>query len=220
MTPPSSKSAFLIVEGKDDSIVIQTLFQQHAIAENFEIKDRYEDANGGKDKLLASIPVLLKTRGLTALGIVMDADQDISASWEALLYRLSSAGYQNLPKQPHSPGTIIFEEDKPKIGIWLMPDNQANGMLEDFLSYLVPVEDQLLPIARNTLAAIESSNLNKYSLAHHSKALIHTWLAWQSPPGRPFGTAITVNILTSHQPLALLFIEWVKRLFEDSPEVS
>lgn len=213
--PPSIKSRYLLVEGKDDKIVTQTLLRTHNVAGDFDIEDSLQDESGGIDKLLDGIPIRLKTRGIVALGIVVDADQDLKARWESLLHRLKNAGYQNLPNHPDPLGTILSEQNRPKVGIWLMPDNKANGMLEDFLTYLVPPEDKLLPLADNTLTQIEGSNLNKYAITHRSKALIHTWLAWQAHPGRPFGTALTARILVYNQPIANTFINWLKRLFED-----
>ena len=45
------------------------------------------------------------------------------------------------------------------------------------------------------------------------KALIHTWLAWQSNPGRPFGTAITAGFLNPDVAAAATFAAWLRNLF-------
>ncbi len=47
-----------------------------------------------------------------------------------------------------------------------------------------------------------------------SKALIHTWLAWQRKPGRPMGIAITARYLDPTAPHAQQLINWLRRLFE------
>src|SRR4028118_1637303 len=49
---------------------------------------------------------------------------------------------------------------------------------------------------------------------HHPKALIHIWLAWQKTPAMPMGQAITAQVLSCDCPIALIFIEWLKHLFE------
>lgn len=46
------------------------------------------------------------------------------------------------------------------------------------------------------------------------KAFIHTWLAWQESPGRPMGQAITAHCFEYNAPLANLFVEWLRNLFE------
>ncbi len=47
----------------------------------------------------------------------------------------------------------------------------------------------------------------------HSKAKIHTYLAWQEEPGKPMGQAITAKVLHAESETAKVFVEWIKRLF-------
>ena len=95
-----------------------------------------------------------------------------------------------------------------------MPNNQIAGMLEDFVTALVPTGDVLLPRARVVVQEIESDGIHRYPLVHHAKALMHTWLAWQSIPGQPMGQAITAATLDHNAPLASLFVQWLLRLFQ------
>ena len=60
----------------------------------------------------------------------------------------------------------------------LMPDNQREGALEQFLEDLVDDNDPLLPIAaRSTSEAAESGA--EFPEVDHRKAVLHSWLAWQ-----------------------------------------
>ena len=95
-----------------------------------------------------------------------------------------------------------------------MPDNNNRGMLEDFISYLIPTDDKLLPIVDNTLAGIEKQKLNKYSDEHKSKAKIHTWLAWQEDPGTPIGLSITKKYFSTDEEICQRFINWLTELFK------
>jgi hypothetical protein len=49
---------------------------------------------------------------------------------------------------------------------------------------------------------------------YETKALIHTWLAWQEEPGTPLGLAIKRQYFAGDAPLAAEFVNWLKRLFE------
>jgi len=49
---------------------------------------------------------------------------------------------------------------------------------------------------------------------HHSKAVVHTFLAWQDEPGMPLGQAITAKALDGNKPLAHNFSEFLKNLFK------
>ena len=86
-------------------------------------------------------------------------------------------------------------------------------MLEDFIAFLVPSDDLLLPIVRENLNDIERKNLNKYNLIHKSKAEIHSWLSLQEEPGTPFGSSITKRYLTTDEETCLKLIKWLSDLF-------
>ena len=51
---------------------------------------------------------------------------------------------------------------------------------------------------------------------YRSKALIHTWLAWQEDPGTPLGLAVTKRYLDGDHALAQQFVQWLLRLFPTS----
>lgn len=210
--PDLNGTAQLLVEGTNDRHVVWALCEQHQVPETFSVEIPRED-NGGVDALLKSIPVRLKISGLRALGIILDADQNLAGRWDAVCDRLRRAGYSELPPNPEPNGSIIEVDQMPRIGIWLMPNNNLPGMLENFVSYLILDGDLLAAKAENVLYQIESEDLNKYSLSHHQKAFIHTWLAWQKTPGQPMGQAITAQVLNQDQPLAHAFTKWLNLLF-------
>jgi hypothetical protein len=87
-------------------------------------------------------------------------------------------------------------------------------MLEDFISFLIPPEDELLPVVHSTLNYIETRKLNKYSGTHKSKAIIHTWTAWQKDPGTPIGLSITKKYLSTEDVTCRKFAQWLSNLFK------
>ncbi|MBW4680772.1 MAG: hypothetical protein KME19_11740 [Microcoleus vaginatus WJT46-NPBG5] len=224
--PPQAKPHQLLVEGKDDQHVIWALCLKHKLPETFSVvvpnKDSKEDSEDGTDgieALLSSLPDRLKQEKIRTLGIVVDADQDLAARWQAVGGRLKAAGYQNIPQTPPAEGWVCPSPDRflPRVGVWLMPDNQLPGMLEDFIAHLIPANDVLRPKVEAILQEIEQASINRYTPVHHPKAFIHTWLAWQEKPGMPMGQAITARVLGYDQEIALTFVEWLKCLFEMSP---
>ncbi|MDR2813101.1 MAG: hypothetical protein LBB79_00370 [Prevotellaceae bacterium] len=196
----------LLVEGNDDRHVMLALRDRHNLPKDFDVIDC-----GGIDNLEKRIPVTFKVSGIEAVGIIIDADENLQLRWSALRSRLSAAGFDmpdSLPK-----AGLIVENDLYRAGLWIMPDNNASGMLEDFVSLLIPKNDALLPVVQSTLSSIEAQKLNKYALAHKSKAAIHTWLAWQETPGTPIGLSITKKYLTATDAACQAFVEWIKKLF-------
>ncbi|MBC6479602.1 MAG: hypothetical protein GDA56_19325 [Hormoscilla sp. GM7CHS1pb] len=214
--PPKSKPQQLLVEGKDDRHVIWALCEQYQVPETFSVEVPRAEAGQGIEVLLADLPFKLREDNLRTLGIVVDADEDVSSRWDAVRNRLRYSGYENFPASPPAEGWVYSPPDSnlPKVGVWLMPNNQLPGMLEDFVAHLIGPDDKLLPFATSILQQIEEAGINQYSLVRRPKALIHTWLAWQSTPGMPMGQAITAQVLSYDRAIASDFVAWLKRLFE------
>lgn len=197
------------MEGKDDMHIMYALFEKFSVPETFDIKD-----TEGIDKLLKGLSTRLKSK-LETVGVLVDADGNIESRWQSIVDILKSSGYENIPKEPSADGTIITQKGKPTIGVWLMPNNQTSGMIEDFMEVLIPSGDALLVEAQKKLKALELTNINEYKAIHHSKALIHTWLAWQESPGTPMGLAITKSYFsTQNQALCNKYIDWILKLFK------
>jgi hypothetical protein len=192
--------------------VIWALCGRHQVPETFKVVPPDDEATG-VDELLDGIPVWLKEPGLRIVGFVIDADTNLRARWQVISNRLRDGGYNNLPDEPDPLGTILEQDGRPRVGIWLMPDNRLPGMLENFVAHLIPQGDLLIPRAEAILTEIEQENLHRYSPLHHPKALIHTWLAWQDTPGQPMGLSITARVLSHDSPIAITFVDWLNRLF-------
>ncbi len=195
----------LLVEGKSDLHVFYNIFEKHSVKKSF--KPESKDGEG----IYKSLPIYLKT-DISTLGVVIDADENINAKWDKLKNIFRKSGY-TLPKHPLQSGTIVNKDNAPTIGIWIMPDNNTNGMLEDFVKQLVPKDDLLMDYVEESLNKIEAQGLNKYRAIHKAKAVIYTWLAWQETPGTPMGLAIKKTFLDTNDELCLKFVKWVNDLY-------
>jgi len=199
----------LLVEGKDDSAVVQSLCERHHVPEVFGVR-----VKDGDTKLLDGLPVELRRPGLERLGVVLDSDADTQARWGSIRRILRGEGYANVPERASPGGTIITDTRRPHFGAWIMPDNRAPGMLEDFAASLVPPGDFLWAHASAVIDGIPDDH-RRFREVERPKAHIHTWLAWQEGPGSPMGKAITKGDLKADAPLARQFVQWLERLFLD-----
>lgn len=197
----------LLVEGNDDQHVIWALCEKFKVAEIFDVIDCE-----GIDKLSEQIPIRFKQSGINTLGIIIDADAEINSRWISIKGSLITQGFA-VPNDLPSTGLVLKKENNIKVGVWIMPNNNLNGMLEDFISFLVPKDDKLLQIVNSTLDDIEEKKLNKYASIHKSKAVIHSWLSWQEDPGTPMGLGITKRYLTTDEATCSLLIKWLDELF-------
>ncbi|WP_295884784.1 DUF3226 domain-containing protein, partial [uncultured Thiohalocapsa sp.] len=163
----------LMVEGSSDEHVVKAICGKRQLGKIDVIKPY-----GGKPGLLEGIPVRLMESDIAALGILLDADESLDASWQAIAARLEGAGYSPVPASPEVHGTVILPPDQsllPRVGVWLMPDNRLPGILEDFLRFLVPQGDPLLAHAEQAINTIPEGQ-RRFPDLRRPKALIHTWL--------------------------------------------
>ncbi|ELY2018334.1 hypothetical protein SL053_002254 [Flavobacterium psychrophilum] len=197
----------LLVEGNDDQHVIWALCEKFTVNENFDVIDCE-----GITKLYEQLPVRFKQAQVNTIGLIIDADSEIKDRWKSISALLSLQGFI-IPQEIPIDGLILKDNSGFKIGVWIMPNNNENGMLEDFISFLVPKDDKILPIVNDTLTNIENQGLNQYSLIHKSKATIHSWLSLQSDPGTPMGLGITKRYLTTDEETCLKLVNWLKELY-------
>ena len=201
----------MLVEGTDDEHVIKHICGSYRISHLDEVSPQ-----GGAAELIESIPNQLRDLhdNGDALGIVIDADDSPSARWQSLRDIFAQAGYPNVPRQPDQNGTILESPSGtvlPRAGVWIMPDNRTPGILEDFLRFLVPDrQSALFAHAERSVATVPERLFTENDTP---KAVIHTWLAWQEEPGKPYGTAIAAQFMDSQLPEAQLLASWIERLF-------
>ena len=172
---------------------------------------------GSDTDLLREFSIQVKVLGKDdtedVLGIVIDADTSVPSRWQSIHDRLATAGYLDVPRQPDPGGTIVAPapgELLPKVGVWIMSNNQDSGELEDFLIFLVPSSD---PHWQHAESCVDSLKQPRFKAGDRNKAVIHTWLAWQADPGLPFGTAIQSRFLDPDAPQALRLVHWLRELF-------
>jgi len=197
----------LICEGPDDQHVIANLMYNHGLTEgeiNYKAKD-------GIEKLLGTLEEEIQATDAARLGIVIDADLDLAKRWAQLVTILTRCGFTDIPTTPEPSGTILENGEGQRCGIWLMPDNRLTGVLEDFVAGLIDHEDDLWPKADADVEAIPAER-RRYKKTFHSKAKIHTWLAWQEEPGTRMGACFKKKYLDPEHPQAATFVAWIQRL--------
>lgn len=205
----------LLVEGKDDKHVVLQICKRHKMIPEFCILDKEEDGagSGGISLFLEDIGPEILAPGRKAVGILVDANEDLTARWNAVAHRLREEHIE-VPNSPEEGGTIL--ECSPRVGIWLMPDNSSSGELEDFVSGMIPDEDPVWPLAQDYIDGIPEED-RKFTEKKSQRAKLHAWLATREDP-RPMGLAIRAGDLKVDGNLSTTFAEWLRKLFKcDEP---
>ncbi len=169
----------LLVEGKDE------LYFFKALLTHISIEDIQIIEVGGKDKFKDEFPALLLSPNFSAVkkyGIVRDADNNADNTFQSVTDMLNR---HNQPI-PTAPGEII-SSNKITTGIFIMPGNSEEGMLEDLCLSTVtshPVSacvDEYLSCLHKNLEH-EKENIPKdpdkyYFPKNEAKAKMHAFLA-------------------------------------------
>ncbi len=206
----------LHVEGKDDYHAIGHLLSRHDIEPSVvkikPLKGEDEDT-GGKDQLLKGMGPGIKVANRKPIGFVLDADEASKNRWHSVRGRLKGIGL-TLPNRIPEEGFVGYTDlFKARVGVWLMPDNRRPGAIEEFLKDLIADGDTLIQLAETSTDSAKGLGA-AFPNTHRTKAVLHTWLAWQERPGVPYGTAIGAHYFQHDTSVARAFVDWFKRVFE------
>ena len=121
----------LFVEGKNDLHVVSSLCGLHHVNQNFNIKvcESVENAIG-----LFRL-TLTNPSAYPRIGVVLDADTDVEKRWRQLVDILKSSNkYDCDGLDLPSDGLVLYplNDYDAVVGIWIMPNNRFEGMLDHF----------------------------------------------------------------------------------------
>ncbi len=188
------------MEGVDDKHVVAHLCKQANSTQNFVIEEKE-----GVNNLIKSLPVEMAVASRKALGVIVDANNDLVGRWQAVRSRLQSRGIA-LPSAPVAEGLVVDSE--PKVGVWLMPDNSSPGQIEDFVAAMIPESDPVWSHAQSFVNNLPDQHRPQPAI----KAMVHTWLAVCAGASK-MGSAIGSGHFDISMPVASLFLDWLVRLY-------
>ena len=213
---PSTRPRQLIVEGADDLHSVVGLMRAHVDWPT--PKDQapvFIEPVGGADEILRDgvLSTFLKSPPIKILGVMLDADENATGRFQRFR-ELCVGAFPDLPKKMPAGGLVADNGQGKRLGLWVMPDNVSEGYMEVFLSYLVPNQQE--PVWKHAIASVSSAIELQCGCreAHVSKANLFTWLAWQDPPGRSPGLALTHKVLDPAAPSASAFVKWFVNLYQ------
>jgi hypothetical protein len=212
----------LLVEGRNDgNAVFQLIRLTHGADPAFGISEC-----GGADGVLKKLSGRLADGNAPerVLGLILDTDIVGSTEADAVQRRWAQLkdkiviGYDLAAEFPEE-GLIIDPlpgrraiATLPRIGIWLMPNNKAFGMLEDLLMESLGGREK--DYTSNVVKQAKTDQIASYHDSHTSKAVIRTYMAWQEPPDVQYlGLAIQKGHFQNIEAGCAQFLDWLERLF-------
>ena len=213
MIGSASPSRELFVEGPDDQHAIGHLLLRRGCD---PLAVPAIKKSGSKKEVLRAIRVAVRAATGGSVGFVLDANDHPQATWESAASRLRDVGVETPTAIPAGGFAGNSEDYGTRVGVWLMPDNRRTGALEDFLRDLIEEGDPLLPHAEDSAGRAQELGARFASTAAR-KAVLHTWLAWQQEPGRPYGVAIKARYFGATSAAADQFLTWFEQVFGVGP---
>jgi hypothetical protein len=197
---PLSKSRLLIGEGWDEVNFFEALLA------HLNIGDIQVEQYGGKNGLpsyLREFRLRPGNQGIVALGITRDTDPTLPQAFQSVCGALASYGLSS----PGSPGQVVA--GPPRVGVFLMPDNQRTGMLED-LCWDAVQTDPAIPCVQDYFQCISQKAGRQPN--NLPKARMHAWLASQLEPDRRLGEAAKSGFLPWSNAAFATLISFIQNL--------
>lgn len=212
----------LLVEGEADRGFFEALCRLLSISADVRVatpKDTggwYNTKEGVLSHLTSVLLPQLQDGQLARIGVVVDADRAKNGSgFAATLQRFTEALAQGdyRPNPAAAAGLVFSHPDGlADLGLWIMPNNLDEGMLEDWIKQCVtPSESALYQHAEKSIDAIPGAP--KFRPWHRTKAEVATWLAWQKKPEHGLYNAAQPDLINVEAPLFKALQAWLKHVF-------
>ena len=202
----------LLVEGRSDSNFVRSLCSQLQDIPTFDIR-----VCGGIDNLIRVIKQEAKVPHREVLGVLADANERIEKRRDDLLQRFVATGVDVSLSSAMRPETTM-EVEPPvgirleRIGIWLLPDNQSLGELENLVAEMIGSHDCVWPLAGEYINCIPDE-YRKFDPSDQKaeKARVYAWLATRRKPGL-IGKAVAKELELDGEVVSR-FVAWLRKLF-------
>ncbi len=219
------EQSLLLVEGEADKGFFIELCRQWQLHPRIQVAPPKE-VGGKKDTkqgIYNHLPMLLRQLndgGLKQLAVIVDADHQsvnppdgFNNTLSKVTEIVTSHGFALKPDQQSPPCGLIFQHNDglSDLGLWIMPNNQDEGMLEDFLKTCIYRHEQ--PYFNHAAQAIAKLPAPKFKTHHNSKAEIATWLAWQKKPGHGLYASVNDDLLDKNNALFQQLGAWLQHIY-------
>ncbi len=172
-----------------------------------------------KEDVFKLLPDLLTQIGIgkiERLAVIVDADKvEHGSGYEKTLNKVKEiTENQGFALTENQTNGLIFKHngDLADFGLWVMPNNHDEGMLENFIKQCVKTDE--LPLFNHAVQSVQNlPGPRKFEPHHEIKAEVATWLAWQKKPGHGLYHSVQVDLLDTNHALFQEMAQWLKKIF-------
>lgn len=220
-----SNDRILLVEGEADRAFFEQICRVLELNTSVTVAPPkgLAGTHNTKEGVFNYLPILLGQLAdgqITRLAVVIDADNAANGGgYKLAINRVEKivAPY-GFTLAAHTVGGIVFHHNDglADFGLWVMPNNADEGMLEDWIKQSIhPDEQGLFKHAETVVAALPQPP--KFKMIHRSKAEVATWLAWQKQPGHGLYRAVEDGLINLSSIHYKNLISWLGHIFAKNP---
>lgn len=222
----TAEKALLLVEGEADQSFFKEICNKLLLSPHIQVALPRElgGRSNTKQGIYNHLNILLRQLAdgdIKQLAVVIDADYESVNSPDGfnntvneIIKRVEPYGFALKQNQTPLSG-LIFENDNglSDFGLWIMPNNQNEGMLEDFIKACVKTDER--PLFNHAIQIVQAvPEPKKFKQHHYSKAEVATWLAWQKKPGHGLYHVLCDDLLVdTNHALFQKLEQWLKQIF-------
>jgi hypothetical protein len=217
----SPTTRILLVEGEADRAFFEQICRSLALDTSVTVAPpkSLTGSHNTKEGVFNYLPTLLAQLadgGINCLAMVVDADSiSNGGGYELAISRVMQIivpfGFN---PTVYIKGGIVFHhgDGLADFGLWVMPNNADEGMLEDWIKQNIhPNEQGLFAHAETVVAALPQPP--KFNPIHRSKAEVATWLAWQKQPGHGTYRAVEDGLIDTFSIHYQNLTTWLGHIF-------
>jgi hypothetical protein len=224
----TTEKALLLVEGEADKSffteVCSRLFSEPHIQVEVALTRDMGGRSNTKQGIYNHLNILLRQQAdgdIKQLAVVIDADYEsvnLPDGFNNTVSKITTIvepyGFTLKQDQTLFSG-LVFENDNglSDFGLWVMPNNRDEGMLENFIKVCVKTDEQ--PLFDYAVQVVQTvPEPKKFKQHHYSKAEVATWLAWQKKPGHGLYHVLGDDLLLDTDHALFKKLErWLKQIF-------
>jgi hypothetical protein len=171
-----------------------------------------------KEGVFNHLPILLNQLAdaqIARLAVIVDADsEDTGGGYQRAITRVADiVKPHGFTLRQNQVGGILFQHDDglADLGLWVMPNNCDEGMLEDWIKSCVHSnEHELFTHAQEV---VDELSAPKFDPIHCSKAEVATWLAWQKQPGHGLYRVVEDQLIDMKSALFQGLSDWLTQIY-------
>jgi hypothetical protein len=214
----------LLVEGDADEGLFTAICQKAGLGVKVTVGKpaKFGGEGSGKGNTLHLLPTLIEQMRdgqISQLAMVIDADfiesdgLGFRSTLEKVAVILKEYDYKVGASLKSRPGGYCFKHSDglPNFGLWIMPNNGADGLLEDFIKDSISANQKdLFKKATDAVGALQTP---LFRPIHRSKADVATWMAWQKIPGQALRGVVGGELVDFTSGNAKQLMDWLQSIY-------